>query len=48
MVYDEDGRVDALRYDLLAVALLDVVKDQARQLAGLHDVVEGLLAREAA
>lgn len=36
VVYDEDGQVDALRYDLLAVALLDVVKRQEQRLAALE------------
>jgi hypothetical protein len=34
-----DGEIDGIRYDLLSVALLDVVKDQALRLNALENVV---------
>lgn len=44
VVRDRDGLIDSVRYDLLGVALLDVVKRQQEQIDGLHQVVEALLA----
>jgi len=34
---DEEGRIDALRYDLLGVALLSVVQDQAERIRRLEE-----------
>ncbi|MFJ2814349.1 tail fiber domain-containing protein [Streptomyces sp. NPDC087294] len=45
VTYDEQGRIDALRYDLLGVALLPVVQAQERR---LRDLEERLAALEAA
>ncbi|MFE7480027.1 tail fiber domain-containing protein [Streptomyces sp. NPDC057552] len=42
VTYDEEGRIDALRYDLLGVALLPVVQDQAARIARLEARVEEL------
>ncbi|NEA50461.1 tail fiber domain-containing protein [Streptomyces sp. SID10815] len=39
---DEEGQIDALRYDLLGVALLSVVQDQERRIAALEARVEEL------
>ncbi|MFF4244299.1 tail fiber domain-containing protein [Streptomyces sp. NPDC001822] len=36
VTYDETGRIDALRYDLLGVALLSVVQDQADRIERLE------------
>jgi hypothetical protein len=35
-VYDEDGRIDSLRYDLLAVALIPLLQRQERRIAELE------------
>ncbi|MFF4528190.1 tail fiber domain-containing protein [Streptomyces sp. NPDC001407] len=40
VTYDEEGRIDALRYDLLSVALLPVVQDQAARIERLEALVE--------
>ncbi|MFI6205903.1 tail fiber domain-containing protein [Streptomyces sp. NPDC051041] len=40
--YDEEGRVDALRYDLLGVALLSVVQDQAERIERLEQLVRDM------
>ncbi|WP_372407195.1 tail fiber domain-containing protein [Streptomyces luteireticuli] len=40
VTYDEEGRIDALRYDLLGVALLPVVQDQATRIERLEALVE--------
>ncbi|NUV86587.1 tail fiber domain-containing protein [Streptomyces sp. KAI-26] len=45
VTYDEHGRIDALRYDLLGVALLPVVQAQERR---LRELEERLAALEAA
>jgi hypothetical protein len=42
VTYDEEGRIDALRYDLLGVALLPVVQDQADRIERLERLVEEL------
>ncbi|MFF4701104.1 tail fiber domain-containing protein [Streptomyces chattanoogensis] len=42
VTYDEEGRIDALRYDLLGVALLPVVQDQAKRIGRLEALVEEL------
>ncbi|MFD7738065.1 tail fiber domain-containing protein [Kitasatospora sp. NPDC059800] len=42
VVYDEEGRIDSVRYDLLGVALLPVVQDQALRLATLEKRIEEL------
>lgn len=42
VVHDAEGRVDGVRYDLLGLALLDVVKDQAQQIAALQAAVKKL------
>ncbi|WP_327175478.1 tail fiber domain-containing protein [Streptomyces sp. NBC_01335] len=42
VTYDEEGRIDALRYDLLSVALLSVVQDQAGRIERLEHLVEEL------
>ncbi|GAB2329222.1 tail fiber domain-containing protein [Streptomyces variabilis] len=42
VTYDEEGRIDALRYDLLGVALLPVVKDQEQRIKALEARIEGL------
>ncbi|MEU2111513.1 tail fiber domain-containing protein [Streptomyces sp. NPDC019507] len=36
VTYDDEGRIDALRYDLLGVALLSVVQDQADRIERLE------------
>lgn len=36
IVLKHDGKIDSIRYDLLAVALLDVVKDQDARIAALE------------
>lgn len=41
VVRDQDGKVDGLRYDLLAVALLGVVQDQSKRIAALEAAVLG-------
>ncbi|MEU5433815.1 tail fiber domain-containing protein [Streptomyces sp. NPDC020719] len=43
VTYDEEGRIDALRYDLLGVALLPVVQDQAKRIERLEALVEELV-----
>jgi hypothetical protein len=40
--YDEEGRVDALRYDLLGVALRSVVQDQAERIERLEQLVRDM------
>ncbi|WP_327068718.1 tail fiber domain-containing protein [Kitasatospora sp. NBC_01302] len=42
VVHDEEGRIDSVRYDLLGVALLPVVQEQARRLAALERRIEEL------
>ncbi|MGW3336215.1 tail fiber domain-containing protein [Streptomyces sp. NPDC001009] len=42
VTYDEEGRIDALRYDLLGVALLSVVQDQAERIDRLEQAVKEL------
>ncbi|MFI1799864.1 tail fiber domain-containing protein [Streptomyces sp. NPDC020379] len=42
VTYDEEGRIDALRYDLLGVALLPVVQDQDRRIKALETRIEEL------
>ncbi|MFI0985017.1 tail fiber domain-containing protein [Streptomyces exfoliatus] len=42
VTYDETGRIDALRYDLLGVALLPVVQDQSARIERLERLVEEL------
>ncbi|MCC2278883.1 tail fiber domain-containing protein [Streptomyces sp. ET3-23] len=42
VTYDEEGRIDALRYDLLGVALLPVVQDQDRRIKALEAKIEEL------
>ncbi|WP_217129366.1 tail fiber domain-containing protein [Streptomyces sp. AC558_RSS880] len=42
VTYDEEGRIDALRYDLLGVALLPVVQAQADRIERLERLVEEL------
>ncbi|MGV9312583.1 tail fiber domain-containing protein [Streptomyces sp. NPDC003691] len=37
---DETGQIDALRYDLLGVALLPVVQDQAERIARLESLIK--------
>jgi hypothetical protein len=39
---NESGQPEAVRYDLLSVALLDVVRDQYRDLAALREQVDAL------
>jgi hypothetical protein len=41
IVTRHDGKIDAIRYDLLAVALLNVVKDQERRIAALESRLGG-------
>lgn len=36
VIHDENGVIDSVRYDLIAVALLSVVKDQERRIAELE------------
>lgn len=45
IVFDENGDIDAIRYDLLAVALIPVVQEQDRRIARLEELVTELLAR---
>lgn len=42
VTYDEEGRIDALRYDLLGVALLSVVQDQAERIERLEQLVRDM------
>ncbi|RPF45749.1 endosialidase-like protein [Streptomyces sp. Ag109_G2-6] len=42
VTYDEEGRIDALRYDLLGVALLSVVQDQADRIERLEEQLREL------
>lgn len=42
VVRDETGRTDGVRYDMLALALLDVVKDQAQQLTSIKEALKTL------
>ncbi|MFI1655613.1 tail fiber domain-containing protein [Streptomyces sp. NPDC020472] len=42
VTYDEEGRIDALRYDLLGVALLPVVQDQAERIERLEQLVRDM------
>ncbi|MFE3578125.1 tail fiber domain-containing protein [Streptomyces vinaceus] len=42
VVHDEDGQIDSVRYDLLGVALLPVVQNQALRLAALEARIEEL------
>ncbi|WP_371671220.1 tail fiber domain-containing protein [Streptomyces sp. NBC_00289] len=42
VTYDETGRIDALRYDLLGVALLSVVQDQADRIDRLESQLREL------
>lgn len=42
VTYDEEGRIDALRYDLLGVALLPVVQDQQRCIKALEERLAAL------
>jgi plastocyanin len=42
VTYDDEGRIDALRYDLLGVALLSVVQDQADRIERLEDKLREL------
>lgn len=44
MVNYLDGKVDGLRYDLLGVALVPVVQDQAKRIASLEDRLSALEA----
>ena len=45
VTYDEQGRIDALRYDLLGVALLPVVQDQNARIRDLENRLATLEAR---
>jgi hypothetical protein len=42
VTYDEEGRIDALRYDLLGVALLPVLQDQAERIERLEQLVRDM------
>lgn len=44
VILDEDGKVDGVRYDLLALSLLSVAKDQEARIAKLEQTVKQLTA----
>jgi hypothetical protein len=45
VTFNEDGQAEAIRYDLLGVALLDVVRQQYRDLAHLREQVDALQSK---
>ncbi|MFE4635050.1 tail fiber domain-containing protein [Streptomyces sp. NPDC056773] len=45
VTYNEEGQIDALRYDLLGVALLPVVQDQSRRITDLERRLASLEGR---